>query len=239
MRTDATNLQNPWMGPGLPLYPEIDQLARVTGPAVFGTNVYPALTSQFGPTALNPFVLRDREPCFVWEPNGVQLGMGYYNCRLVGTFQGVPLYATTCCVKGFPSSMSSSSHSTSLNAFSSVSGALAQCCPTMPATIHMFITNISGCDNINGATVPLIWDGVSTWAGSTIFNGNNITGSLLCIGPTAGASGMQLTATCEGTFITFQDFPNGSASCNPLNLNWLNHTAPGCCGGTVSIHITL
>ncbi len=83
----------PWLGPGLPVYPPHYQILRVTGPAVVGANVFPSLTQQFTP----PLGLRDREACYLMEPNGVSLGPGYYDARLVGSFGSLPLYVTQCC----------------------------------------------------------------------------------------------------------------------------------------------
>lgn len=102
---NSTNNQPPALGPGYPTYPELPQILRVSGGKVFaswaGVWVTPAYTQQFVP----PLSLRDREPCWVVEPNNVDLKVGtYYDCRLVGSFtqtgaeaDALPLYATTCC----------------------------------------------------------------------------------------------------------------------------------------------
>jgi hypothetical protein len=46
----------------------------------------------------NPLLtLRDREPCLVWEPNGIHLNNGYYDARLVGSCSLLPLLVTWCC----------------------------------------------------------------------------------------------------------------------------------------------
>jgi hypothetical protein len=101
MDTDSTNVQPPALGPQFPVYPELPQLCRVTAPSG-GQNIYPALVQQFTP----PLGLRDREPCFVWEPNGVTLGPFIYDCRLVGSYLGLPLFVTNCCLSGGFSSSS-------------------------------------------------------------------------------------------------------------------------------------
>lgn len=93
---DSDNLQAPAFGPTWPLYPEVAQLNRVAEPALAGTNIYPAFTVQHA----GGLVLRDREPSYVYEPNGVRLSPAIYDCRLIGSHLGRPLYATTCCVGG-------------------------------------------------------------------------------------------------------------------------------------------
>lgn len=124
---DNTNLGTPDFAPGLPLYPDLEQLCRVSAAALAGTSpaVYPAFVDQFNP----PLGFRDREACYVVEPNRIVLGPGHYDCRLIGSFPtaghalfGViaqlPLYATTCCVAGsFGSSSSSSASATNAISF--------------------------------------------------------------------------------------------------------------------------
>jgi hypothetical protein len=92
------------MGPNVPDYPQLNQFCRVYAPALLGTNVYPAFVQQFVP----PLSSRDRESCYVWEPNGVKLGSGIVDCRLVGSYSGLPLYEAACCLTGVFSSSSSS-----------------------------------------------------------------------------------------------------------------------------------
>ena len=101
------NLNAPILLPPLPDYPDLPQLVRVSAPSV-GRNVYPCLTQQYA----GNLVLRDREPAYCWEPNGVLLFPAIYDCRLVGSYLGLPLYVPTCCVSGsFSSSLSSASSS--------------------------------------------------------------------------------------------------------------------------------
>jgi hypothetical protein len=102
---DSTNDQPPDLGPGKPTYPHLPQICRVANSALAGTSppVYPAFVQQFVP----PLSLRDREACFVVEPNSLPLGGGFYDCRLVGSYNGLPLFATTCCPAGGLSSSSS------------------------------------------------------------------------------------------------------------------------------------
>jgi hypothetical protein len=111
---DSSNLQPPAFGPQFPIYPELPQLNRVTGPAIAGTgpafgtlSIYPATTQQWQP----PLSLRDRESAYVVEPNNFPLSPGVYDCRLVSSYNGLPLYATSCCITGSSSSASSSSSS--------------------------------------------------------------------------------------------------------------------------------
>ena len=93
------------MGPTLPVYPEVCGIVRVTAASI-GGNVYPAFAQQYA----GGLAFRDREAVYAWEPNGVVLGPGRYDARLVGSYLGLPLYVPTCCPSGsFPTSSSSSS----------------------------------------------------------------------------------------------------------------------------------
>ncbi len=96
---DSDNLQPPFLGQEFALYPELPQLVRVDQP---GNGVYSGFVQQWTP----PLSLRDREACFVWEPNGITLSPGYYDCRLVGNYLGAPLFVTTCCQASSSSSSS-------------------------------------------------------------------------------------------------------------------------------------
>ena len=98
------NLDEPLLQPDLPNYPLLEQFVRVYSPSI-GSNIYPAVVQQFNGT----LGFRDREACYVTEPNGIALGPAMYDCRLIGSYLGLPLYATSCCVSG--SFSSSSSHS--------------------------------------------------------------------------------------------------------------------------------
>ncbi len=102
---DSTLLQPPYLGPALPAYPQIAQICRVAGNAILGTNIYPGYVQQTVVTTTP--TPRDREACYVWEPNNTRLGPGIYDCRLVNSYAGLPLYATTCCQGGSSSSSSS------------------------------------------------------------------------------------------------------------------------------------
>jgi hypothetical protein len=79
---NETLIQPPKIGPQLPIYPALPQIVRITGAALSGTNVYPALTDQYS----GALAFRDREPCWFFEPNGTACGVGYYNARLIGSF---------------------------------------------------------------------------------------------------------------------------------------------------------
>lgn len=101
------NISPPLLQPDLPNYPVIDQIVRASGPSI-GNNVYPGVIQQYN--GLLGF--RDRAACYLTEPNGVALSPALYDCRLVGSYLGKPLFATTCCVSGsFSSSSSGSSQS--------------------------------------------------------------------------------------------------------------------------------
>lgn len=99
----STDLQPPWLGPGLPVYPQVSQLLRVFSPSI-GSNVYSCFVQQ----EASSLVLRDREAAYLWEPNGIALGSGYYDGRLIGNYLGLPLYVTNCCPTGVLPSLSSS-----------------------------------------------------------------------------------------------------------------------------------
>jgi len=89
----STNDQPPFIGPGLPFYPQISQVVRIGSDAPLGSNVYPGFIQQWTPN----LTLRDREACYLWEPNGIKLNPGYYDGRLVTNYQGLPLLVTWCC----------------------------------------------------------------------------------------------------------------------------------------------
>lgn len=91
----SVNKQAPFFGPQFPIYPQVDQLVRIDGPAV-ATDIYPGFIQQY-----KDGVPRDREECYVHEPNGDELFDGrYYLARLVGSHEDLPLLATACCGPG-------------------------------------------------------------------------------------------------------------------------------------------
>ena len=111
MLIDSDNTQPPDFGPTVPIYPELPQIIRAAKAALPGTNVYPAFVTQYNPLPpLGPLTFRDREDCYLTEPNGAALGPALYDARLVGNYLGLPLFATVCCPNlGFASASSSSS----------------------------------------------------------------------------------------------------------------------------------
>lgn len=100
---NSTNLSRPFFGPQSPLYPQLLQLVRVTsatpvpssssssGVLPAGQSVYYGITQQQRDATI---ATRDRESCFVYEPNGNPLTTQIYLCRLEGSLSGLPLYAT-------------------------------------------------------------------------------------------------------------------------------------------------
>ena len=96
------NLDAPRLLPDLPNYPDAPQIVRVYAPSI-GSNIYPAVVQQYN----GSLAFRDRELCYVTEPNAVVLSPALYDCRLIGSHLGLPLFATTCCVSGSFSSSSS------------------------------------------------------------------------------------------------------------------------------------
>ncbi len=156
---DSTNLQPPFLGQQLPLYPQVNQILRVYAPAIIGANVYPGYVQQWNP----PLILRDREAGYVFEPNRIVLGPGYYDCRLVGVFGNLPLYVTHCCPGGDFGSSSSSGGSAS----SGVPGVAACGCPNVPLTLTAtFSAGTGTCAALNGLTLPLAYNpGDNLWSG--------------------------------------------------------------------------
>jgi hypothetical protein len=79
-----------WLGPGFPIYPPVRQIVRAVTPAGL---VWSGYTEQWNKG------FRDREQCFIYEPNGIQIVPGSYKARLVGNYSGLPLYVLSlaCC----------------------------------------------------------------------------------------------------------------------------------------------
>lgn len=156
--SDSTNLMPPDLGPSAPLYPHLPQIVRLVGPPVVGTApaVYPGLVQQYS----GNLTLRDREACYLLEPNRIPLGAGYYDCRLVGSFAGQPLFVTTCCPAGaFPSVSSSPSAAPAPPAASpgkasprssaSPSPSSSSAAPTSPGATF-FVVSTSGASSSGG-----------------------------------------------------------------------------------------
>jgi hypothetical protein len=99
---ENTNLRPPDFAPGYPVYPVLEQLCRVTDCPCNGTTprVYPGVVQQ----AVPPLDFRDAEDCYVLEANNIFLVPAIYDCRLIGNYNGLPLYAVTCCGAGSSSS---------------------------------------------------------------------------------------------------------------------------------------
>lgn len=104
---DSTNLQPPDFSPRQPDYPQVLQIIRLAIPSPLegSQNVYPSFVQQMG----SPLALRDREPCCLMEVNGGTLQPLYYQARLVGSYLGLPLFATACCVIGSATAVIASS----------------------------------------------------------------------------------------------------------------------------------
>lgn len=99
-------LTPPTLRADLPVYPQLPQTLRVTaatvaGPAgvaqTAGSSVlagiyYVAFTQQ---RRTDSGLLRDREPCLVQDVNEVGLAPGFYNGRLSGNFNSLPVYDVT------------------------------------------------------------------------------------------------------------------------------------------------
>ncbi len=107
---DSTNPQAPDFGPEWPIYPELPQVVRVAEAGFMDADTGKVVYSGFICQYAAPLVLRDREACYIHEPNSLPLSPAYYDARLVTSYRGLPLLATTCCpVPGGSSSSASSS----------------------------------------------------------------------------------------------------------------------------------
>lgn len=129
MRFDSTNLQPPFLGPGPVGYPHLRQMVRVIAQS---GSVSLGYVQQWQGSKF-----RDREPCFIWEINDLTVPKGIFKSRLVGTWQGLPLYALSlaCCTgKGSISSSSASSSSRSSAASSSPVSASSSRSPSSPVS---------------------------------------------------------------------------------------------------------
>lgn len=94
----------PTLRDDLPRYPAISQWIRITaatvagpsgvaqlaGSSVLGPILYVAFTQQTRNDSLLP---RDREPCLAHDINGRGLTPGFYDGRLVNSFNGLPVYS--------------------------------------------------------------------------------------------------------------------------------------------------
>lgn len=94
--------QATFVGPQFPIYPPLVQVCRNAG-SVYGGGgsssaaasgtpaslLYLAFTEQYDPSSVT---LRDREPCLLMDVQGGGLQGGYFVCRLVGSYAGLPLY---------------------------------------------------------------------------------------------------------------------------------------------------
>ncbi len=97
---EATQLHPPRIGPQFPVNPWIVALVRPYADTS-GGNVYPAYAAQWNGGTPTP-ILRDRVSCYLWGPNGELLDLQWYGAILIGSYAGLPLYATWCCGNGDP-----------------------------------------------------------------------------------------------------------------------------------------
>lgn len=114
MRYDSTALQAPFLGPAPAGYPPLRQIVRADKPA---GPVWSGFMQQWSDKIGR---MRDREPCYIWEPNQLSLLPNIFRARLVGSYEGLPLYiASMACCRGISSSASPSSASPSSSSPSS------------------------------------------------------------------------------------------------------------------------
>src|SRR5437870_574361 len=91
---------SPLLRGDLPLYPHLIQTVRVTaatvpGPAGYGSSSFIGPVLYVGAVQqlrTDTIMLRDREPCLVNDLNGLGLAPGYYNGRLAGSYNSLPVY---------------------------------------------------------------------------------------------------------------------------------------------------
>lgn len=233
MDYDSTQLQPPALGPIMPIYPDLCQLVQVTGPNV-GGNIYPGLAMQFAP----PLGLRAREPCYLYEPNGSVLfpvpgvSAPVYDCRLIASYQGLPLYATACCPTGGGSSSSSMSP-TPFNVLRTALGSVlagSTLSPVTTATLSGLVVPNNCLLVAVGAAVGTTPD-VLTWgpytlsmdADATLPAGAALLGGVGCFSATittGGTHDLVLTAAAAGVLALqaayvlnlFDDVPDQSVS---------------------------
>lgn len=98
--------QSPTLRADLPVYPHVSELIRVTsatvtgpsgvaqfaGSSFLGPTLYVAYVQQVRSDSLLP---RDRIPCLADDVNGLGLTPGFYQGRLMNSFNGLPTYAIT------------------------------------------------------------------------------------------------------------------------------------------------
>ena len=210
--------QTPFHGPRLPIYPQTRQLLRASsaaGPVTLGYVQQWDGVSNF----------RDREQCYLWEPNGLGVNVGgFYRGGLIGNYSGIsgalPLFAVGLMCCGTPTSKSSSSSSASPISTSppsitpisaSFSGVQVQCCPnlipiTLFATLSVndLIGNCQACFGSVG-TIPL------TYTGGGVWQGNGVTGSgSSCLEPNAPFV-LKINCLGDDTWGTDIDITSGPA----------------------------
>jgi hypothetical protein len=87
LKRSFNNTYPPYLGPTWPIYPKRRQLVRISGPKV--GPVWPCFVQQF---AGNPPAPRDREPAWICEPNGLNLGGGRVVALLSGRAVAQPRF---------------------------------------------------------------------------------------------------------------------------------------------------
>ena len=127
---------------------------------------------------------------------------------------------------------------------SSSSGIGDTCCPSIPATLHATITNVSGCSCLDGMVVTLTYNNGNWSNGPAIQTScpNNAVLNIVlsCVGP--GCNSFLLVFQCAGTSYNFPTSLNAGCTCSPFNLVFTatnsNPNVLACCIGTVTVTIT-
>jgi hypothetical protein len=257
-----TNLQPPGFGPKEPTYPVTGSICRITGPSI-GNNVYPAFAQQISP----PLALRDREPVYLWEPSGTILAPGYYFCRLMSSYNGLPLYVFTayCCSQPpppVPPIITSSSSSPGGGGGACIELSASNCCPgnCIPSTLCLTFSGQCAC--LNGTYTLTYIPSLMGWAlagaecGGVAFDilfYCSENGWLLTFEAQNGSGlgvGYATSYTCTPGFSAtgIVSVIQGTSLCLPgETINWVvsdcnpnsGAATTACCGGTTSIPSTL
>lgn len=121
-------------------------MVRVTGRTIPGPSGYASSSSTLASSSLyiaftqqlktDTLLPRDREPCLVVDLNGYGLAPGYYNARLAGSYQSLPLYE----VGAAPSSPASG-----LSGFSGLTAAQVQQLSTLSPAQFAALANLDVC----------------------------------------------------------------------------------------------
>lgn len=203
--------QEPWFGPGLPTWPALSQVVRVFGSPLPG-NAYQAWLQQWN----GNLVLRDRVLVYVWEPNGIKLQPGFYDARLVGTYQELPLLVTWCCPQAAVFLSSASSMAPTGN---------CSRCPVAPLNWNITLAGFGGgLSGFNG-TWTLGSDGDCSWATFPLLK--SLALSIVEPGPQWSFIGTDSSTSAVFTYTLGFNVVQCLGPITLILVNAVNGTAPG------------